>query len=507
MLVRLLIGLLLCCSVVKLSAQSAFKQSYDIVGDAFTKAYHTNTFDGGMVILGRSSNAMGGQYFTIFKTDANGDLQWSQRFLQPGNCNISNLVQLSDSSYFFCFVELNYPEKYYITKLDVAGNLVYCKSLSPPPNYIIAFDPTCIADNNGNVYVYSDLHNMSNSMFSWHLFKVDPLGSIVFSQCYNGGSIKCLGRGFTQCTNGDLLLTGYQRDSVVMHYGPVITRVDSNGNLLWSNLYLDSTSSIAGLRVLEMNSGNIVVTATHVTPGNEVVRIETDSAGYLLRSGEYGSPTHGLSPFTSSKVENDNQLIFGTTDSGSFCMKLDSVGNLLAAQRYYWIVPNSITVHSATGYCFGGVDTQTNHAVLFTSDTLLNSCFGDTITMLPSGNVFNTIPIPSSFSIALQDTLFPLQDTVWLATNFKECGPIGIPESTLSADVTIFPVPAVDVLHIETRFVPARIAVTDLTGNSVLITTPTATHTDVDVSSLSPGVYFLHISDAEQHLVRAFIVN
>ena len=129
-----------------LSGQTFFKQSYDVVGDMFTKGLHTNTLDGGFIILTRSSQAFSTiRYFTIFKTEMDGDLEWSKRFIAPGNCTISNIVQSPDSGYFFCFVELNFAFKYYVVKLDKLGNLLFCKSITPPPNYLIAYDPQCVA--------------------------------------------------------------------------------------------------------------------------------------------------------------------------------------------------------------------------------------------------------------------------------------------------------------------------------------------------------------------------
>lgn len=479
-------------SLLRLNAQAPFKQSYDVVGDAFTKAYHTNTLDGGMILLTRSTNTFvtPTKWFTIFKTFPNGDLQWSQRFVQPGNCNISNIVQLPDSGYFFCFVELNFPEKYYITKLDKNGILVYCTSLTPPPNYIIAFDPQCISKGDGNVYVASDLHNLTNGVFGWHLFEVDGAGDIVFSNCYNGGILKCLERGFSLCTNGDVIMTGYQRDSIAMHYGPVITRIDSGGTLLWSKLYLDTTRDIAGISVFEMANGNIVATAMHTTPGNETIRLETDPSGNLLRSREYGSPANFLSPFTTLAVENNNTLIFGTTQAGSYSLKLDSVGDVLYAQRYYSIVPNRVNTYYG-GYSFSGIDYSTNHAVIFTSDSSLVSCSGDTLVVDTGSISFQTIAIPNSYGVQLFDTIFPLLDTLWSGSNTKDCETIGIGEVISENSVIVYPIPASDFLRIECSFVPDNIMICDVSGRIVATTQPSEVISQIDITALAAGCYII----------------
>lgn len=492
MLQRLFFIFILLSTAYESRAQS-FKQLYDVVGDNFSKAYHSNTLDGGMILITKSNFWQGGRYFTIFKTLANGDLQWSKRYEQPGNCNVSNIVQLPDSSYFFCFVELNFPEKYYISHLDKFGALIYCRSLTPPPNYIVAFDPYCIAKADGNVYVQADLHDMTNGMFGWHLFEVDINGNIIFSTCYNGSILKCLGRGINECANGDLLLVGYQRDSVSLEFGPVITRVDSDGVMLWSKLYLDTSTSIAGLSIAEASNGNIYVTASHTTPGNEVIRLETDANGNLLRTREYGHATSPMSPYNSKLVENNATVIYGTTDTGSFVMKLDSLGNIVAAKRFSWVVPGKIQMLSAGDYTFSGVDSQTNHALLFSTDISVSSCFGAPFSIDTGSIQFQTLLIPNSYNVQLFDTAFTLNDTLWPGVDLKICGPVGIEEGLPERVVQLFPNPANEMVTIQSHEQITRIELFDVTARQLLSESVYSDATQLNVSTFPAGCYMIRV--------------
>jgi hypothetical protein len=490
---RISLSALLIFFSVIIHAQSPFKQTYDVVGDLFSKGYHTNTLDGGMMLITKSTYWQGGQYFTLFKTDSYGDLQWSKRFVQPGNCNVSNIVQLPDSSYFFCFVELNFPEKYYITHLDKYGVLIYCRSLTPPPNYIVAFDPYCIAKPDGNVYVQADLHDLTNGMFGWHLFEVDINGNIVFSTCYNGSILKCLGRSFTQCANGDLLLVGYQRDSVSMEYGPVITRVDSNGILLWSKLYLDTTTSIAGLSISEAGNGNIYATATHTVPGNEVIRLETDANGNLLRAREYGRASAGMSPYTSLLAENNSLLIYGTTDTGSFVLKLDSIGEIMSASRFDWVVPGKIQLHNNSSYSFSGVLSPSNHAVIFTSDTTLQSCFGSPISVDTGTINFQVSSIPNSYQVALFDTVFTLMDTLWPGVDLKICDWAGVEETQTNYALYVFPNPANSSLSIQSEHPFEQFELLDIAGRRIIVNTVRSNQVLLNISNVPAGCYLVRV--------------
>jgi hypothetical protein len=490
----------LCLSLGTVTGQNIFKQSYDVPGDNFTKGIHTNTLDGGMILISRAANINGSRYFTIFKTFSNGDVQWSQRFEQPGNCNVSNIVQLPDSSYFFCFVELNYPEKYYITHLDKNGALIYCRSLTPPPDFIVAFDPYCIVKSNGHVYVQADLHNMTNGMSGWHLFEVDANGNVVFSTCYNGSTLKCLGRNFTQCSNGDLLLVGYQRDTVSLEFGPVITRVDSDGVLLWSKLYLDTSTSIAGLAVTEMSNGNIVVTASHTTPGNEVIRLETDAGGNLLRSREYGNTASSLSPYTAMRAEHNSLIIFGTTDTGSFAMKLDSLGNVMHARKLHWIVPNRIQLYGQQAYSFSGVDSQLNRAVIFTTDSTLTACFGSVMSMDTGTVHFQTLPIVSVYNVPLYDSAFALNDTLWPGSNIKVCGPVGIEDPEAVSAMSVFPNPAHDAVRIHCEENISAVQLFDANGRILVEAKVNSTDYTLQILPHLPGLYLVRIQT--EHSVK-----
>lgn len=504
---RLVLVFVLVPGVPAAHAQALFKQSYNVPGDAFMKGMHTNTLDGGMVLITRSNNSNGSQYFTVFKTLANGDVQWTQRFLQPGNCITSNIVQLPDSSYFFCFVELNYPEKYYITHLGKTGVLLYCKSLSPPGDFILAFDPQCIAKPDGNVYIASDLFNQVTGMFGWHLFEVDTAGNIVFSNCYNGGSLKCLGRSFTLCANSDLLMAGYQRDSIVMHYGPVITRIDAAGTLLWSKLYLDTTADIAGISVCETANGNITVTAINTTPGNEMVRLETDAAGNLLRARDYGRASTAIAPHVSLEAENNCLLVFGTTDTGSFCMKLDPTGNVLHAQRYSWVAPGRISRYGSNQYSFSGVDTQSNNAIIFTADSTLGSCFGTAITIDTGSVHFRVSTIAYSYPVVLYDTVFALRDTLWPGTNTKNCGPVGIAAHTTAPAVQLFPNPASGVVNIRCDKPISTLELYDAAGGLLRYEKVNSTDYMLQILPPLPGLYLVRIQTENSTQSIRFIVE
>lgn len=68
--------------------------------------------------------------------------------------------------------------------------------------------------------------------------------------------------------------------------------------------------------------------------------------------------------------------------------------------------------------------------------------------------------------------------------------------------LTISPNPANDVLSIATSSLPEQVVVRDGLGRVVLIA---GSVTEVDISSLTSGVYFLTVVNEGTHVVRQFV--
>lgn len=102
--------------------------------------------------------------------------------------------------------------------------------------------------------------------------------------------------------------------------------------------------------------------------------------------------------------------------------------------------------------------------------------------------------------------VYPTETTTYTVTGYNgNCfatasttitvdGTIGIENiETESSDIVLYPNPASDILHIE--FLPGRIELTDITGRTILQQEAAGTSTNIDISNLGNGIYFILATD------------
>lgn len=91
---------------------------------------------------------------------------------------------------------------------------------------------------------------------------------------------------------------------------------------------------------------------------------------------------------------------------------------------------------------------------------------------------------------------------------FEDFGP-----ETLSVDdvseglVKVFPNPAREMIHIQSHEKITRVAVTDLTGRTIITDTPGALQSRLNVSGMNPGMYILEITTANGRDIRRIVVS
>jgi hypothetical protein len=77
-------------------------------------------------------------------------------------------------------------------------------------------------------------------------------------------------------------------------------------------------------------------------------------------------------------------------------------------------------------------------------------------------------------------------------------------EDNLGSNYNVYPNPASDFINIETEIIPEKISVLDLTGRVLLETKPDNNITQISISNLPGGIYFIEISD-NQNITRTKI--
>jgi hypothetical protein len=156
---------------------------------------------------------------------------------------------------------------------------------------------------------------------------------------------------------------------------------------------------------------------------------------------------------------------------------------------------------------------QVTHNITVGSGTVnVTAAVGDILHFTPGAGVINMLVVwtPTMTSISVYDYSVTITDTAYYATNSvggTTYGKITIPNITsvkeLNDTVTIklFPNPATNVVQV-TTIDKANLIVFTTTGQAVITTTLNAGATDIDVSKLTSGLYYVKIGDAVSKLIK-----
>ena len=258
--------------------------------------------------------------------------------------------------------------------------------------------------------------------------------------------------------SGGIVIAGKYYDTTVGGYVPMIGKLSSTGGLMWAKT-IDTTFGYK-FNLQELPSGNILAsTGPHL--------MEIDTMGNLIWSRHFGGKINVLSP-AYFKAANDWYFTAITKDSFSLVVfNTDSTG---------------------LGHC-----PPTNDVfVLNNASLLLNNIIG-----ILSPTTFHTIiPVPDTA------VLQPYSDTCAGYIFYIPPTKIDPQISKQKSGIELFPNPATNEINIKAETQINSVMVYNLTGTVVLAQQCNANEVKMNISRLTPGMYYVKINGIG---VRKFI--
>lgn len=490
-------------------AQNAFKRQVYTPNEMYGTETQITTLDHGILFVGRTYNTVTTQQgLVLIKTDSLGNMQWAKRF-GPFVTYSYNIVQSPDSSFLLCYINSAvFTDDYKLIKLDAAGNVLLSLDISPSaPNKTIS-GSQLFAKNNGNYYVLGNLNDSLTSMNYWHLFEIDSIGNVLWSNTYNVGSSKSKGTDIDTCSNGDIILLGNTIYNAGVHM-PILTRISPTGNLLWSTLYICNTSGEFFPNALEVGPGDhfIVAGSNYAFAGNAFT-MRTDSLGFVIWTFEYGGSVNWRIPQEITSVSPTEIVIVGTTYSTGFFMKIDTSG-LILCKRKYPVGITSFSMFSPTTYVMSGHSQSTNLAFILTTDTCGVGCDDQSeITSKTSVDV-STMPIFGSYTLPMMTVPVPYNPLPTNVTFADSCGVLTQADESNSElpSVRVYPVPASSEIHIQSSVEITIVQVFDQSGKEVLAECPYANDFILKTDQFSNGMYLLKLAGEDFQTTEIVIVD
>lgn len=481
----------------QLSAQTVlFEKDYAAPGDYSDIATHCNTSDSGMVLFSHTVGQGFIHYNVIVKTTADGTVQWTRRLIVP-NSNKSNIIQLTDGSFCFSWIEGTSNNTYRVVKFDTSGNTVYSNTYVLPGNYHCVASPVLCSEPGGGFYLSSSIRSVSVT-YAWTLMEMDAAGNLLWSRFYNDNVDVNI--SMTRCANGDVLVCGSRGITMSATQYPFITRINSSGLLLWSKYYTYSGSHTHAYAIQELGNGNIAVAGRisgSMSVPNEAYYLQTDAGGVIINSVRYSNAQSLLQANSAIAVENNNLVISGNAGvngNGTFCAKLDAQCNVLSVSFYTDVYGFSLgRTTGGPGYSVSGMEGNIQHMLLFTTDTTVNSCISSPFALNTAQFLPTESALTGSNTIAVTQNAFQLNDTILPLNSADLCPKMSVPFNEAAERLQLYPNPATDFVVIQSDQQILSVEIFDLSGRLVISNPCAGVRTQVNVTSLIPGCYIIHI--------------
>ena len=428
----------------------------------------------------------------LLKIDSIGNGQWLRLYFDFGHDSwIRSVSKTTDGNYLFC----GYPDgttiyQSYIVKVDPSGNVIWSKFLGlPGMDYSIQM--RCLEMPDGNYVVVFNQGSMVSSFMS--LIKLDPNGNIIMEYNYSGQGIYIERCNSIAVTNDSgLIFTG--------NYGgePFLLRVNSQGQPLWCKIYSDTLYEIAGTSVIQTKDNDFIITVSSANySASTAMIIRTNSSGDTLWTKHLSGYEYiYLSSVT--QTSDSNFVLAGaignynTNDQSLLILKFNSVGDTLWSRTYDtggWNLTGKKIIEAPDG----GLSTLCMNSLVTTvfktdKDGLMN-CFQDTSTLM-----LNQVQINISNDVITIDSTQGITNgniiaNSGISSTSTYCLTLGsVPDLKSMHGISIYPNPASGILHLDYSFPINEISIYGLAGNLILTS---KNKTEVDVSSLEPGMYYL----------------
>ncbi len=297
------------------------------------------TADGGFIIAGQTNSSGAGQFDVyLLRTDAGGNELWSQTFGGPADENGTSVRQTADGGFIVAGNTNSFGSgKYdvYLVKTDSQGNALWSKTFGGAEDDIAssvrqtADGGYIIVGTTGEIY-------SSRVRSNAYLIKTDGNGNTVWTKTFGQSSINS-GAAVQQTVDGGFIVTGTTFDFVTGRSAVYSIKTDLNGEMQWTKTFEDGFHQMMGISVQQMSDGGYAVLGElNADSGNGEavvlpVLIKMDSGGNVLWSRTLEAPGMSVAAFDSTS--DGGFIITGTTGNipsqSIYLARTDSAGNMI----------------------------------------------------------------------------------------------------------------------------------------------------------------------------------
>ncbi len=430
----------------------------------------------------------------MIKNDSNGNLIWSKKYSLPVGYSIESISPTLDDGLITSVAMFNQAESVYF-KVNANGNLAWSRKASLSNQFF------CTYPNNG-LNILSTLQTFDSGYVSHYevrnfsalarcvvINKTDKTGAIVWTRNF---TIPEISKSFMAInSSGDIYVYGLYELPNSVNQAAYILKINLTGNLIWAKKILGDN-----IRIIELSatSNNLIVTLVDKKNNN------TFNHGILnlTTAGSLKWQKFSNTDFYSPIEDANNNFIFVKSNG---IVKLDSNGNLDWSRSLP--VSGLLSLSKKYDYLVVQNDPQNlypKYAQLLSinkNGTSLACVGSGTISFLSDSiQVFNEIVTLDTFSV-VKDTVYngiTSSNVSLIVTNGCLASNLGKSISNLKTRLSIFPNPTNGLAEVRNSDgIDFSFEIFDALGKPVYSKENNAPHCQMDLRTLSKGLYFYKI--------------
>jgi len=481
------------------------------------------TADGGYMLGGysfsdisgdKTENSNGGADYWIVKTDATGNIQWQNTIGGSNEDRLLTIQQTTDGGYILGGYSLsnisgdktensNGGADYWIVKTDAIGNIQWQNTIGGSSTDELrsiqqTTDGGYILGGNSSSNISGDKTENSNGGPDYWIVKTDGAGTIQWQNTIGGNNLDYL-YSLQQTTDGGYILGGYSNSNISgdktenawnSSFDYWIVKTDAMGNIQWQNtiggtsidrMYSIQQTADGGFILGGNSSSNISGDKTENNIGGTAFDdywiIKTDAAGTIQWQNTIGG--FGTDRMFSIQQTADGGYILGGNSSSG--IGGDKTENSIGLDDY-WIIKTDPTGNIQWQNTIGGSQTEYLSSIQQTADEgyILG---GHSDSNISGDKTENTNGVGDYWIVKIApDTATGIADLEFTIEDFK-----------------VYPNPFSDKIIIKTGFESGlnSLKLLDVFGREILFkpsqTISNKHQTTLEVSSLSPGIYFAEV--------------
>ena len=167
------------------------------------------TMDGGYIFCGGTETEPGYDDFFIVKTDANGDTIWTRHYGYAGYDAAYSIIQSDEGEYYVTgnAWDVYEPNAFdiLVIKLNEQGDSIWTRRYG---GYDGEFAYSIDFTNDGNIVIGGRTRTFGSGNFDMYILKIDTAGNLLWSQTYGGAELESCYAAHPTFDNG-LIINGY----------------------------------------------------------------------------------------------------------------------------------------------------------------------------------------------------------------------------------------------------------------------------------------------------------